>query len=77
MTNYYSDVYITDKYSLLASKKYNPVVLGNVDEFIDDYYMGEKVVELAESKYQEITIGEIIGRNDYVNAIVSNLSVLY
>ena len=69
MTNYYDDVYITNKYSLLSSKKYNPIVLNNVNEFVNDYYMGEKVVELAESKYQEITIGKLMNNN--IDAIVS------
>ena len=56
MTNYYKNVYINNKYSLLASTRYNPIVKSNVDNCINDYYIKEKTIELAESKYQEITI---------------------
>ena len=54
---------INDKISLLASSKYKPIVLNNVDKFIDDYYLGQKTVELAESIFQELTIHELINKN--------------
>ena len=60
MNSYYNNVYILDKYSLLASTKYNPIVKQKVNECVDDYYMNEKTVEIAESKYQEKTIGKLI-----------------
>lgn len=56
MTNYYDNVYINNKYSLLASTKYDPIVTNNVDNCINDFYIKQKTIELAESKYQEITI---------------------
>ncbi len=63
MTNYFNDVYINNKYSLLASIKLNPIVKDNVDVLIEDYYLNEKTIELAESKYQELTINEVIKRS--------------
>ncbi len=73
MTNYYSDVYINDKYSLLSSSKYSPIVLKNVDSFIDDYYLGEKTIELAESKYQYLTIDNLIKKhkNDNISLLIN------
>lgn len=71
MTNYYNDVYIKDKYSLLASKKYSPVVIPNVNKIIEDYYMGEKSIELAESKYQEITIKYLKNKYKKIDLIIS------
>ena len=71
MTNYYSDVYISSKYSFLASRKFNPIVINHVDKFVDDYYMGCKTVELAESKYQEITIGELYRKNKNIDLLIS------
>ncbi len=67
MTNYYSDVYINDYYSLLSSSKFNPIILDNVDEFINDYYMGEKTIEEAEVRYQELTIKKLIQKNKKKN----------
>lgn len=63
MTYHYNNVYINDKYSLLASTKYSPIIKDNVDKCIDDYYMGEKTIELAESKYQETTIKGLLNKN--------------
>ncbi len=60
MTYKFKNVYITDKYSLLASTKYNPIVKDSVNKCVDDYYMGEETIELAESKYQECTIKELL-----------------
>ena len=63
MTSYYNNVYINDKYSLLASTKYNPIIKNNVNKVIDDYYMNEKTIELCESKYQETTIKNLIKKS--------------
>lgn len=63
MTYYYKNVYINDKYSLLASKEKEPIVKNYTNEFVEDYYLNEKSVEIAESKYQEITISNIISKN--------------
>lgn len=56
MTYYFNNVYINEKYSLLASTKFKPIVASNSDKVMDDYYFNEKSIELAESKYQETTI---------------------
>lgn len=56
MTYYFNNVYINDKFSLLASTKYKPIVMNNPDKVVDDYYVNEKSIELAECKYQETTI---------------------
>lgn len=60
MTYYFNNVYINNKYSLLASTKYKPIVISNTDKVVDDYYFNEKSIELAESKYQETTIKGLI-----------------
>ena len=46
MTYYFDKVYIKDKFSLLASDKYKPIVKENVDYFKNDYYMREKTAVL-------------------------------
>ena len=56
MTYYFNNVYINEKYSLLSSTKFKPIVVSNSDKVMDDYYFNEKSIELAESKYQETTI---------------------
>ena len=56
MTYYFNNVYINEKYSLLSSTKFKPIVASNSDKVMDDYYFNEKSIELAESKYQETTI---------------------
>lgn len=63
MTYYFNNVYINDKYSLLASTKYKPVVISNCNRVIDDYYFNEKSIELAEGKYQEVTTRCLILKN--------------
>lgn len=67
MTYYFNNVYIKDKYSLLASDKYSPIVLNDVDYFKNDYYMGQKCVELCESKYQEIVIDGLLEKTKITN----------
>ena len=62
MTYYFNNAYINNKYSLLASTKYNPIIKGSVDYLINDYYLEEKTIELAESKYQEMTINRLLQR---------------
>lgn len=75
MTNYYENVYINDKYSFLASDKFNPIVRDNVDMFKNDYYMDEKTIELAESKYQETTIKGLLNKTkklkEDINILIS------
>ena len=44
MTYYFNNVYINNKYSLLASTKYKPIVISNTDKVIDDYYFNEKSI---------------------------------
>ncbi len=63
MTNHYNNVYINNKYSLLSSTMYNPIVKENTDKCINDYYMQEKTIELAESKYQETTIKGLLTKS--------------
>lgn len=66
MTYYFNNVYINEKYSLLASNKYKPIVRDNSDKVLDDYYYKEKSIELAESKYQETTIKGVMLKNKKV-----------
>ena len=63
MTYKFNNVYINNKYSLLSSTKYDPIVKDNVDKCVDDYYMNEKTIELAESKYQELTISGLLKKS--------------
>ena len=63
MTQYYNNVFINDKYSLLGSTKYNPIIKDNVDNCVNDYYMKEKTIELCECKYQETTINGLINKS--------------
>ena len=71
MTEYYVDVFIKDKYSLLGSIKYNPIVKENVNNYVNDYYMKEKTVDIAESKYQSITISKLIEKHKKVDLLIS------
>ena len=71
MTNYYNNVYINDKYSLLFSTKYNPIVKDYVNKYIDDYYLDEKTIELAESRAQIITINELIKKYKNISLLIS------
>lgn len=63
MTYHFNKVYINEKYSLLASNKYNPVIKGNTDEFINDYYLSKKTIELCEAEYQRIVIDKLIEKS--------------
>lgn len=71
MTEYYTDIYIKDKYSFLGSDKYNPIVKESVNYFVNDYYMEEKTIELAESKYQSITIDKLIEKHKKIDLLIS------
>lgn len=73
MTYKFNNVFINDKYTLLASKLYNPLVKDNVDKFIDDYYLGEKTIEEAESKYQDITLKGLINKTKLIEDDISLL----
>lgn len=64
MTYYFNKVYINEKYSLLASGKYNPIIKGYTDEFIEDYYLKQKTVELCEAEYQKIVIDKLIEKSN-------------
>lgn len=67
MTYYFSNVYIKDKYSMLASDKFSPIVLNDVDYFKNDYYQGQKSVELAESKFQDLVIDGLLEKTKITN----------
>lgn len=67
----FNNVYIKDKYSLLSSTKYNPIVKDSVNKMIDDYYMNEKSIEVAESKYQELTICKLYEKYPKTNLLIS------
>ena len=73
MTYNYRNVYINDKYTLLCSDKYNPIVKSNVDNFINDYYLNEKTIELAESKYQSICIQGLLDKSKLSKSDISIL----
>ena len=73
MTYYFNKVYINQKYSLLSSGKYNPIVKGNTDEFINDYYLNKKTVEICESEYQKIVIDKLIEKS---NLSKSNIDLI-
>ncbi len=64
MTYYFNNVYINNKYSILASTKFNPIVKENVDKSFHDYYLKEKTIELAESKYQSSSIEGLLAKCD-------------
>lgn len=63
MTYYFNKVYINEKYSLLSSGKYNPIIKGETDEYVNDYYLNEKTIELCEAKYQNIVIDKLIEKS--------------
>ena len=73
MTYYYKNVYINDKYSLLASNEKEPIVKDYTDKFVDSYYLEEKSVEIAEGEYQKITISGIMAKNKFTQSNVSLL----
>lgn len=71
MTEYYNNVFIKDKYSFLASLRFNPIVKDNVNDYANDYYMKEKTIEIAESKYQSITISKLIEKYKNIDLLIS------
>lgn len=60
MTYYFNKVYINEKYSFLASDKYSPVIMDNVDEFENDYYLKKKTIELAEIEFQRKVLNGLL-----------------
>lgn len=66
MTNKYKNVFINNYYSLLTSKKHDPIILNKVDNFVDDYYLGEKTIELAEAKYQTLSINGLLNKSKMI-----------
>ena len=64
MTYHFNKVYINEKYSLLGSGKYEPIVKGNTDEFIEDYYLNQRTIELCEAEYQRIVIDKLIEKSN-------------
>ena len=64
MTYHFNKVYINEKYSLLGSGKYEPIVKGNTEEFIEDYYLNQRTIELCEAEYQRIVIDKLIEKSN-------------
>lgn len=73
MTYYFNNVYINDKYTLLASKLNNPIVKNNVNKYIDNYFLDNRSIEETEAKYQEITINGILKNNHLLENDISLL----
>jgi stage V sporulation protein AD len=64
MTYHFNKVYINEKYSFLGSGKYEPIVKGNTDEYIEDYYLNQRTIELCEAEYQRIVIDKLIEKSN-------------
>lgn len=60
MTIYFDKVFVDKKYSFLASDKYSPIIIDNVDEFENDYYLKKKTIELAEVEFQRKVINGLL-----------------
>ena len=73
MTYYFNNVYINNKYSVLGSTKYSPIVRNNVDKCLNDYYLKKKTIELAESEYQNIAIEGLLNKEKLSN---ENIDIL-
>lgn len=73
MTYNFNNVYINEKYTLLASKLNNPLVKNDVDKFIDDYFINKKTIEEAEAKYQDITINGVMHKKKLVESDINLL----
>ena len=54
MTINFKNVYINDKYSILGSTKYNPIVKENVNKYVDDSenFVGEYDNDLDEISFE-------------------------
>lgn len=74
MTYYFNNVYINNKYSLLASKKFNPIVLKKIDKVKNDYYFNKKTIEEAESEFQFTTVNGVINKSkiDNIDLMISS-----
>lgn len=73
MTYKFNNVFISDKYTLLASKLNNPIVKDSVDKFIDDYFLKKETTEEAESKYQDISISGLMCKTKLIENDISLL----
>lgn len=73
MTYFFKNVYINDKFSLLASSEKEPIVKKYTDKFVDSYYLEEKSIELAEGEYQNITITGLLNKNKLTQKDISLL----
>ena len=73
MTINFDNVYIREKYSFLGSDKYIPIVLNNVDEFVNDYYLKKKTIELAEIEYQRKVINGLLEKTHLSKSDISLL----
>ncbi len=73
MTIKFNNVFINEKYSFLGSDKYSPVVLNNVDEFVNDYYLKKKTIELAEIEYQRKVINGLLEKTHKSKSDISLL----
>ena len=71
----FKNVYINNKYSVLMSTKYKPIVKDNVDNCMDEYYLKQKTIELAEVKYQEMSIEGLLKKekidSNSINLLIS------
>lgn len=73
MTINFDNVYINEKYSFLGSDKYSPIVLNNVDEYVNDYYLKKKTIELAEIEYQRKVINGLLEKTHLSKSDISLL----
>ena len=73
MTYKFNNVFINDKFTLLASKLNNPTVKNDVDKFMNDYFLEKKTTEEAEGKYQDITINGLMNKKKLLESEVSLL----
>lgn len=75
MTYYFKKVYINEKYSFLGSDKYSPIIIDNVDEFVNDYYLKKKTIELAEIEFQRKVINGLLEKaklsKDNIDLLIS------
>ncbi len=73
MTYKFDNVFINEKYTLLASSLNNPLVKNNVDKFVDDYFLNKKTTEEAESMYQGITIKGVMNKEKLLESDINLL----
>lgn len=73
MTIKYNNVFINEKYTLIASALYNPLTKNDCDKFIDDYFLDKKNIEEAEAKYQDITINGVMHKHKLIESDINLL----